>query len=84
MKVKISLLRALEEASMFLELSLSDARSNALIAVETCSRDVFGVLSGHGKSPCFSRCGIFAVVGVGYAVLVFASVNVGKFLECAF
>ena len=53
MKVKISLLRALEEASMFLELSLSDARSNALMAVETCSRNVFGVLSGHGKSPCF-------------------------------
>ena len=69
---------------MCLKLSFKDARSNALMAVETCSKGVFGVLSGHGKSQCFSRCGIFAVVGVGYAVLVFASVNVGKFLECAF
>ena len=84
MKAKITLLRALEEANMCLRLSLSDVCGNALMAVETCSKGVFGVLSGHGKSPCFQRCCVSSVVGVGYAVLVFASVNVGKFLECAF
>jgi hypothetical protein len=35
----------------------------------------------HGKGPCFLRCGISAVVSVGYVVSVFAFVNVGKFLE---
>lgn len=84
MKAKITLLRALEEASMCLDLSFRDARSNALMAVETCSKGIFAVLPGHGKSPCFSRCCFSAVVGVDYAVLVFASFNVGKFLECAF
>jgi hypothetical protein len=78
------LLRALEETSMCLELNLRDALSNALMAVETCSKGIFGLLSGHGKSPCFLRCVISAVVGVGYAVLILASVDVGKFLECAF
>jgi hypothetical protein len=79
-KAKITLLRALEEASMYLNLS----RSNALMAVETCSKGIFGLLSGHGKSPCFLRCSFSAVVGVDYAVSVFASVNVENFLECAF
>ena len=51
MKAKITLLRAFEEANMCLRLSLSDACGNALMAVETCSKGVFGVLSGHGKSP---------------------------------
>jgi hypothetical protein len=78
------LLRALEEASMCLKLSLRDVRYTALIAVKTCSKGIFGVLSGHGKSPCFLRCCFFAVVGVDCGVLVFASVDVGEFLECAF
>lgn len=60
------------------------AAINALMEVETCSKGIFGLLFGHGKSPCFSRCYFSAVVGVDSAVLVFASVNVGKFLECAF
>ena len=68
---------------MCLNLSLGDARSNALMAVETCSKGIFGLLSGHGKSPCFLRYGFSAVVGIGYAVSVFASVNVADFLECA-
>jgi hypothetical protein len=83
-KAKITLLRALEEASMCLNLGLRDVHSNALMAVETCSKGIFGVLSGHGKSPCFLRYCVSAVVGVGYAVSFFASVDVGEFLECAF
>ena len=84
MKAKITLLRALEEASMCLKLSLRDTPDIALMAVETCSKGIFGLLSGHGKSPCFLRCCVSAVVGVGYAVSVFAYVNVGKISECAF
>jgi hypothetical protein len=83
-KKKITLLRALEEASMCLNLSLRDARSNALMAVETCSKGNFGVLLGHGKSPCFLRCCFSAVVSVDCTVSVFASVDVGEFLERAF
>jgi hypothetical protein len=83
-RAKITLLRALEEANMFLKLSLSNVRNSALMAVETYSKGIFGVLSGHGKSPCFLRYCVSAVVGVGYAVSFFASVDVGEFLECAF
>lgn len=84
MKAKITLLKVLEEASMCHKLSPKDTRSNTLMAVETCSEGFLGVLSVHGKSPCFLRCCFSAVVGIGYAVLVFASVNVEEFLECAF
>ena len=84
MKAKITLLRVLEGASMCLKFSLSDARSFALMAVETCSKGIFGLLSVHGKSPCFLRCWFSVVFGVGYVVSVFASVNVEEFLECAF
>jgi len=83
-KAKITLLRALEEASMCLKLSSVIFASNALLAVETCSKGIFGVLSGHGKSPCFSRYGVSALVSVDCAVSIFASVDVGEFLECAF
>jgi hypothetical protein len=82
-KAKIPLLIALEEASMCLKRSLGDARNSALMAVETCSKGIFELLSGHGKSPCFSRCCFSALVGVDCAVSVFASINVGEFLECA-
>lgn len=57
---------------------------SVFLEVETCSKGVFGVLSAHGKSPCFSRCCFSEVVGVDYAVLVFASVDYGNLLECAF
>ena len=68
---------------MCLKLSFRNARSIALMAVEACSKGVFRLLSGHGKRPCFPRCGVSAVVGVGCAVSVLASVNVAVFLECA-
>lgn len=84
MKAKITLLRTSEEVSMCLRLSFRDARSTALMALETCSKGIFELLFGHGKSPCFSRCSFSAVVGVDAAVSVFASVNVREFLECAF
>jgi hypothetical protein len=60
-----------------------DSRSVALTAVKSCSKAVLALSGGHGKSPCFSRCSISALVGVDDAVYVFASVDVEKFLECA-
>ena len=60
------------------------ARSIALMAVETCSKAILALSLRHGKSPCFLRCCFPAVFGVDGAVLVFASVNVEEFLECAF
>ena len=61
-----------------------DARSVVLMAVGTCSKAILTLCSGHGKSPCFSRCCFSAVVGVDGSVLVFAYVDVEEFLECAF
>jgi hypothetical protein len=52
--------------------------------VKSCSEDIFEPWVGHGKSPCFLRCDVSAMVGVDYAVSVFASVDVADFLECAF
>ena len=61
-----------------------DARSVVLMAVGTCSKAILTLCSGHGKSPCFSRCCFSEVFGVDDAVLVLASVDVEDFLECAF
>ncbi len=69
---------------MFPELSFTDARSIALMAVETCSKAIFALRVEHGKSPCFLRCAFLQLFGVDDAVSVFASVNVEEFLGCAF
>ena len=61
-----------------------DARSIALMAVETCSKGILALWLGYGKSPCFSRLVLLRLFGVDVAVVVFASVNVEEFLECAF
>jgi hypothetical protein len=61
-----------------------DVRSIALMAVKTCSKAILAPASGHGKSPCFSRCSILALVSVDCAGLVLASLDVEEFLECAF
>ncbi len=58
------------------------ARSNALMAVETCSKAILALSFRHGKSPYFLRCCFSAVVGVDGAVSVFASVDGEDFLEC--
>ncbi|MGO8805641.1 MAG: hypothetical protein ACLQO7_03410 [Candidatus Bathyarchaeia archaeon] len=60
------------------------ARSIDLTAVKTCSKALSTRSSRHGKSPCFSRCGILKIVSVDYPLLVLASVDVEEFLECAF
>ena len=59
-------------------------RSIDLMAGKTCSKGILGLNLRHGKSPCFSRYSVLKVVGVDYPLLVFTSVNVEEFLECAF
>jgi hypothetical protein len=52
--------------------------------VKSCSKAVLAFSGAYGKSPCFSRCSVSAVVGVDYALLVLASLNVEENVECAF
>jgi hypothetical protein len=71
---------------MFLELhcecsGICDARIIALMAVKTCSKAILALCAGHGKSPCFSRCSVLAVVGVDERVLVFGVVDGAFFLD---
>jgi hypothetical protein len=60
------------------------ACSFAFLAVETCSKAILALFAGHGKSPCFLRCDFLRVLSVDDVLLVFASVHVDDFLECAF
>ena len=57
---------------------------SVFLEVKSCSKAILELSGGHGKSPCFSRCSVLAVVGVDYAVLVLASLNVEENVECAF
>jgi hypothetical protein len=59
-------------------------RSNAFLAVETCSKGVLAPSVWHGKSPCFLRCALLRVVGVDGRVSVFDVTHGSKLLECAF
>jgi hypothetical protein len=54
------------------------------MAVESCSKALFAGTLRHGKSPCFSRCGVFALVDVDSASADFVAVDVKEILECAF
>jgi hypothetical protein len=63
---------------------LCDVRSIVLMAVESCSRGISEPSLGHGKSPCFLRCGVLKAVGVDAPLLIFAPVDGEKFLECAY
>ncbi len=65
-------------------LRCKDTCSIVLIAVKTCSKAILALSSGHGESPCFLRCAVLKLFGADGTVLVFASVDVEGFLECAF
>ena len=54
------------------------------MAVKSCSKALFAVTLRHGKSPCFLRCGVFAVADIDSARVNSEPVNVDDFLECAF
>ena len=73
-------LAAREETNMSLELSRS-ARRNAFLVVKACSKGVLTPTGKHGKSPCFLRCVVFALVCVDYTSVDFAVVDVREILE---
>ena len=52
-------------------------------SVVTRSNRVLGVGSGHGKSPCFSRCASSTVAILAYGRLFSAYLNIADILECA-
>ena len=51
------------------------------LAVKSCSKALFAGIWRHGKSPCFSRCIVFALVDVDYASVDFVVVDVEEILE---
>jgi hypothetical protein len=57
------------------------ARSIVRIAVKSCSKALFAGIWRHGKSPCFRRCSVFALVDVDLASANFAVVDVKEILE---
>ena len=68
-----------EGKGTFLEASI-----RLFLEVETCSKALFAQGVGHGKSPWFPSVPFLEVVGVDGGVHVWAFVDVGVFLECAF
>ena len=77
------LLEVLEAANTSFENPCECAFGVMELAVKSCSEAIFTPIDRHGKSPCFLRCHFSAVVGIDHAMLVFASVDVEKFLKCA-
>ena len=62
---------------------LSNARSIVFLAVGTCSKALFALGVGHGKSPWFSRVRLREAVEVDALGSALAFVDVGVFPECA-
>ena len=58
-----------------------DAHSIRKVDVEACSKGILALTKRYGKSPCFSRCSVFALVDVDYPSVDFAVVDVEEILE---
>jgi hypothetical protein len=54
------------------------------LEVKSCSKALFAVSLGHGKSPCFSEVAFLRLVGPDYPLLILSSIHGVKILECAF
>ena len=65
---------------MFLE-QLWNPRSVVVWAVKSCSKALSADVCGHGKTPCFLRRVVFALVDVDWASVDFAVVDVKEILE---
>jgi hypothetical protein len=61
--------------------SSRNARSNAFLDVETCSKGILAPARKHGKSPCFSRCHVSSLVGVDWRVYISLVVDGVFFLD---
>jgi hypothetical protein len=57
---------------------------HAFLAARTCSKALFALGVGHGKSPWFPRVSSREANGVDALGLALAFVDVGVFMECAF
>jgi len=57
------------------------ARSIIKLEVKSCSEASSEPSLGHGKSPCFLLCCVFALVNIDSADVDFAVVDVGKIME---
>jgi hypothetical protein len=55
-----------------------------LSAVEARSKDVLGLVFGHGKSPCFSRWSALKSVDVDVPGSCFAPIQIGNFHRWTF
>jgi hypothetical protein len=60
------------------------AYRTTVMAVKTCSKALFALSVGHGKSPCFSDVVFLRLFGVAARVLKLACADGVKFVECAF
>jgi len=61
-----------------------DLVRRVFLAVGECSKALFRLGVGNGKSPWFLRVPFSMVVGVDEPVAVLACFDVEVFLECAF
>jgi hypothetical protein len=57
------------------------ARSIREMVVKSCSKSSFAGCWRHGKSPCFLRCGVFALVDVDSASVDFTVADVREIME---
>jgi hypothetical protein len=53
-------------------LKVQHGRGNVFSVVRGCSKDLFGRLLGHGKSPCFFAFRILTVADVDVGLLISA------------
>lgn len=49
------------------------------LALVACSNSVFCLLSGHGKSPCFTRGASMGLADVDHRLLILEDVNMVAF-----
>lgn len=61
-----------------------NACSTASMVVKTCSKPLFTLCRGHGKSPCFLEAAFLRSVDPDYRLLVLPSVDGQENMECAF
>ncbi len=64
--------------------SLKQSIKTVLMAVKTCSKALFALCRGHGKSPCFLQVTLLQLVSPDYPISILPRVDGAKNMECAF
>jgi hypothetical protein len=57
---------------------------SGFLEVESCSKALFALYLGHGKSPCFLQVAFVWLFGPDYLLLILPHVEGAKNMECAF